>query len=90
MRAPSIVFTEHARWEMVRRGLSEVVVRKVIRHAEQIIPIRAGREIRQSRVYFKGDGKDYLVRAIVDIMGNRLTVVTVYRTSKIEKYWRQP
>lgn len=90
MRSPSIAFTEHALWEMGRRGLSEVAVRKVVRHAEQTIPVRAGREIRQSRVYFKDDGKDYLVRAIVDTNGNKLTVVTVYRTSKVEKYWRHP
>jgi len=89
MRTPSITFTEHALWEMGRRGLTIVVVRKVVRQADQAISVRAGREIRQSRVYSKDDGKDFLVRVIVDIKRNTLTVVTAYRTSKVEKYWRQ-
>ena len=33
-------------------------------------------------------GKQYVVRVIIE-EGDPVTVVTVYRTSKIEKYWRQ-
>lgn len=39
---------------------------------------------------FPPEGKTYLVRAIVDLIGEELVVVTAYRTSKIEKYWRKP
>ena len=34
-------------------------------------------------------GTPYLVRVFVDIAGNEETVVTVYKTSKIAKYWRE-
>ncbi len=34
-------------------------------------------------------GKLYLVRAFVDIDREPPEVVTVYRTSKISKYWRE-
>ncbi len=32
--------------------------------------------------------RDYLVRVFIDIDRSPAEVVTVYRTSKIEKYWR--
>ncbi len=35
------------------------------------------------------DGKVYLLRAMVNETANPPVVVTVYRTSKIEKYWSQ-
>lgn len=35
------------------------------------------------------DGKVYLLRAMVNETANPAVVVTVYRTSKIEKYWSQ-
>jgi hypothetical protein len=36
-----------------------------------------------------GTGKDYLIRVIVNYSIDPARVVTVYRTSKIGKYWRQ-
>ncbi len=35
------------------------------------------------------DGKSYLVRVIVNNTIEPAVVVTVYRTSKINKYWRE-
>ena len=67
-----------------------MIVRKLVREPEQVIPVRTGREIRQSKVYFTPENKGYLVRVVVDVNERLITVVTVYRTSKIEKYWRQP
>jgi hypothetical protein len=34
------------------------------------------------------DGRRYLVRVIVDVEQDPPVVVTAYRTSKIEKYWK--
>jgi len=42
----------------------------------------------QSR--FDVDGKQYLVRAMVNDAVEPSVVVTVYRTSKIKKYWKEP
>jgi hypothetical protein len=36
------------------------------------------------------DGKDYLLRAMVNEATDPPVVVTVYRTSKIDKYWSKP
>jgi hypothetical protein len=44
-------------------------------------------QIFQSRLEF-GDGRMYLLRAVVAMEKEPPVVVTVYRTGKIEKYWR--
>ena len=54
---------------------------------EQQIDESGGKIVLQSR--FTGShGKMYLVRAIVAIDKEPPVVVTMYRTSKIQKYWR--
>jgi uncharacterized protein DUF4258 len=84
----SIVLSEHARWQARRRGLDEATILTVARSPEQVFPVRPGREIRQSRVTLPPEGREYLVRVVIDSAPGEETVVTVYRTSKIEKYWR--
>lgn len=85
-----ITVTDHARWEATRRGIDEATVLRVARRPEQAVQVRPGREVRQSRVELASGSKTYLVRVIVDVAPKLVTVVTVYRTSKVEKYWRQP
>ena len=83
-----VVLSDHAKTEAERRGISESTVLQIVSAPEQCLPIRPGREIRQSRVADPVSGKLYLVRAIVDSQGESDTIVTVYRTSKVRKYWR--
>ncbi len=83
-----MVLSDHARAEAARRGIDEAIVRTVAEAPEQVLPVRAGREVRQSRVPFPPEGRVYLVRVFVDLATAAETVVTVYRTSKIDKYWR--
>lgn len=82
-----IAFSEHAREQALRRGLSEEIVLGVVRAPEQRLYVRTGREIRQSRVAMPPGGTLYLVRVVVDTGQGEETVVTTYRTSKIERYW---
>jgi hypothetical protein len=82
-----ISVSEHALAQAARRGLSEAVVFEVARAPEQRLPVRQGREIRQSRVTMPEGVTLCLVRVVVDIGPNGETVVTAYRTSKIDKYW---
>jgi hypothetical protein len=82
-----IALSKHAHEQAVRRGLSEEVVLAVARAPEQRLPVRPGREIRQSRVEMPTGGTLYLIRVVVDVGPFDETVVTVYRTTKIEKYW---
>jgi hypothetical protein len=80
------VITPHAAFEMARRRVVESIVRGVLAAPEQRPSVRAGRDALQSRIVF--DGKTYLVRVFVDVDRSPAEVVTVYRTSRIEKYWR--
>jgi hypothetical protein len=83
------VIGDHARFEMNRRGLSEEVVRSVLEGPDQLIEIRPGRVVMQSQVKMNLPPKAYLIRVFVDVDRDPQEVVTVYRTSKVSKYWRQ-
>ncbi len=84
---PEFVLTPHASLELQRRGLDETMIRRVLTEPEQRIPVRPGREVVQSVVEF-GERR-YLVRVFVDVDRKPAEVVTAYRTSKIDKYWRR-
>jgi hypothetical protein len=86
---PHYVISEHALFEMKRRGLTEEIVRKVLASPEQKIDVRAGRIVLQSRISMGEPAKLYLLRVFADIDRDPVEVVTVYRTSKIDKYWRK-
>ena len=60
---------------------------EVARSPEQVVHVRPGREIRQSRIEMPTGGTLYLVRVVVDVKPLELTIVTAYRTTKIRKYW---
>jgi hypothetical protein len=53
---------------------------------EQREKVRSGRDVLQSRV--EVGRKPHLVRVFVDVDKKPAEVVTVYRTSKLTKYWR--
>ena len=81
-------YSRHAEEELLRRGISREIADTVLRNPEQIVAERVPRRAYQSRVDF-GGGRFFLVRLIVDDTANPAVVVTAYRTSKIDKYWRQ-
>lgn len=84
------IFTDHARIEIQRRGLSEEMVRAILLAPEQRLEVRPGREVLQSKISSRQPEQAYLLRVIVDTDRRPAEVVTAYRTSKIEKYWREP
>jgi hypothetical protein len=82
------VFTDHALTEMARREISQEHVRNVLANPEQMEGIREGRAVYQAKYNMGEPPKIYLLRIFMDIDRKPPHVVTVYRTSKIEKYWR--
>jgi hypothetical protein len=74
----------HARVQMERRGIDEVAVRAVLSQPESVLDVRPGRVVVQA---LQGE---HLLRVFVDIDREPPSVVTVYRTSKIEKYRSEP
>lgn len=71
------IIPNHATEELSERGIAQAVL-------DQVIPARDELVAYQSIVAFEDCG-NMLVRAIVDPTEPR-RVITVYRTSKIEKY----
>jgi hypothetical protein len=74
--------------EMARRGITQQEVRDVLENPEQMKMVRKGRAVYQAKQVINEPSKTYLLRVFVDIDIRPPHVVTVYRTSKIEKYWR--
>jgi len=82
------VFSEHARFEMERRAISEEEVSSVLRAPEHSEEQRPGRCVYQARISGPEAGKTYLLRVFVDVDRDPPEVVPAYRTSKVAKYWR--
>lgn len=82
-------FSRHALEEMQRRAIPRHVVESVLDGPQQVTAEYGGRKAYQSQVALEG-GKTYLVRVIVDDRADPAVVMTVYRTTKIGKYWREP
>lgn len=74
---------------MKRRSIAESLVNAVLADPEQVQPQRPGRVVFQSRFELGTPSRQYLVRVFVDIDRVPSEVVTVYRTSNIQKYWAQ-
>jgi hypothetical protein len=84
----SFRFTSHALQEMKRRNISEEEVTQVLVNPEQADKVLPTRAIYQARIEQGEPPKQYLLRVFVDIDNIPPSVVTVYRTSKVRKYWR--
>jgi hypothetical protein len=80
--------TDHARLEMQRRAITESEVQAVLAAPEQSEEVRTGRCVYQSRMASAISSKMFLIHVFVDVDRDPAEIVTVYRTSKIDKYWR--
>ena len=81
--------SSHAREEMERRAVPLNIVEAILQNPQQIVEEYGHKKAYQSIIDL-GTGKDYLVRVIVNDTIDPAKVVTIYRSSKISKYWRQP
>ena len=79
--------SQHAQEEMVRRAIPLEMIQRVLAEPQQVVDDPSGCKVRQSQLDF-GTGKGYLLRVFVNEAAVPAVVVTVYRTSKIAKYWR--
>lgn len=80
--------TNHARSEMERRNISAEEIAHVLSAPEQMVMVREGRVVCQSRQQHGDPPHTLLLRVFVDVDRRPAAVVTVYRTSRIDKYWR--
>jgi hypothetical protein len=75
------LITAHAAQQLAKRRIAEAEVRKLLVAPQQVLPVRTGRVVAQSR------SGGYILRVFVDVDRSPPEVVTAYRSSKIEKYW---
>jgi hypothetical protein len=76
--------SKHVQQEMERRGIPLAVLESVLNSPAQKMPEHGDVVCYQSKVEI--NRKPYLVRVMVN--EKTAKVVTVYRTSKINKYWK--
>ena len=72
--------------EKARRGISEDDVRETLGSPEAVIPVRPGGQVAQKCFAMGDPPRDYLIRVSVDVDRVPPGVVTVYRTSRLNKY----
>lgn len=82
-----ILFSLHAKRQLKEREISDVVVRNVLLRPAQIVNSYGGRKIAQDIVRHKGE--KFLMRIIFEEIDGELKIITVYLTTRIEKYWRK-
>lgn len=78
------IFSKHALEKIEERGIPMNVVLAVINNIENLIT-EEEMTVHQAIVNFEGEG-EYLVRVFVNTIKQPPLVITVYRTSKLEKY----
>jgi hypothetical protein len=78
--------SKHVQEEMDRRGIPLAVVESVLVAPAQKVPEHGDVMCYQSQVEI--NQKPYLVRVMVNEKATPPKVVTVYRTSRISKYWK--
>ena len=79
------LLSHHPEKEMKRRGIPLAILESVLAAPQQKTPGNGAILCRQSQVHI--GGKMYLVRVMVNETVFPPVVVTVYRTSRIAKYW---
>lgn len=80
--------SRHVKEEIERRNIPLRFLKSVLENPGQVVLERGGKKAYQSQIDF-GEGKVFLLRAIVDDSVDPAVVITAYRTSKISKYWRK-
>jgi len=82
-----INLSNHARRQAERRGIPVDVLLDAARNPQQLLDSIEGRNICQSKMTDPGSGKEMPLRLVVKDVNDIRFIITVYKTSKIEKYW---
>ena len=83
-----VLISGHAEFEAKRRDISIKTITDIALAPQQKIKTASGRTICQSRMHDPVTNQEMLFRVIVKDTYENRTVITVYKTSKIAKYWQ--
>jgi len=84
-----IQLTEHAKFEIKRRRINEKLVQQIVRNPRQVIELKEGRQISQAKYFDEFAQKEMLLRVIIEETPGGAKVITAYKTSKLDKYWKK-
>lgn len=82
MEKKAFVLSKHALDQIKLRGISEGLVWKVLENPDQIVN-EDGKKVYQSVI----ENGRFLIRIFVNYKKTPKVVVTVYKTSKVKKYY---
>jgi len=81
------IFSKHAHEQMARRGINHETVKMVVSYPDQTI---ADNETPTKIIYqslINEDNRMFLLRVFVDTDKQPNVIITVYKTTKISKYY---
>ena len=81
------VFSEHANIEIIRRKLVLEQIKKVISSPDQILELENSIFVYQSK-FLNPKNIEYLLRVFMGTRTDPFTVITAYKTTQFQKYWR--
>ena len=84
-----IILAEHAIFEATRRNIEEALIRSMVLNPQQKLPSKKGRVIVQGIYHDQSENKEMILRIVGKETGDSFKVITVYKTSKIKKYWKE-
>jgi hypothetical protein len=80
----NFILSQHAKEEIIKRKIPIQILRLILEFPEQIVE-EDGLKVYQG-TFIATNGKTYLLRAYVNDLINPQKIVTVYFTSKNQKY----
>ncbi|MBE0525180.1 MAG: DUF4258 domain-containing protein [Methanosarcinales archaeon] len=84
----NILFSEHAIFEMNRRKIRREDIENLVKNPQQKLAGKKNRIIIQGRYLDKDQNNEMLLRIIGEEFEGSFYVITTYKTSKIDKYWK--
>ncbi len=84
-----VIITEHAKFEASRRNISEELIKSIVEAPQQKLSSRKGRVIVQNKYLDEVEDKEMILRIVGTESTEEFKVITVYKTSKIDKYWKK-
>ena len=80
-------FSKHAEEQMLLRSIKLEDVQKAIEYPDQILSDEDDFDVRIYQSLLKEDSQMFLLRIFVNISKNPNKIVTLYKTTKINKYY---
>jgi hypothetical protein len=82
----SIRIPPHTIQNLYDRDIDRAEIERTLDNPEFVVPSFEGRQVYMRRYHDAVLGQDMLLRVVVEEIENELVVVTVYKTSRIERY----